>query len=105
MRVRRRQSRRARPGCRDATLISHRAWRHLSGPKVRCERRAVFLIGRAFIPIIPVIAAAPVVAQGSACAPASRGGARAQEGTQMEEVRCIGQQRFDGCWVKQWRMQ
>ena len=104
MRVRRRQSRRARPGCRDATLMFHRARRHFCGPKVRRERRASLLIDLVSIITLTATAAEPAAAPGSACAPASRGGARAQERPQMEEVRCINQQCFNRRWIKHWRM-
>ena len=89
MRVRRRQSRRVWPGCRDATLHCTRAEcgvpgptvrrqhhagveRDVSGPTVRRQRRAISTIIAVFI---STAAAAPAGASRSACGPASRGGA------------------------------
>ena len=77
MRVRRRQSRRARPGCRDATLAKQRAVRGTPEPRVRCGCRAATLITNIFSPIVAFVSAATPC---SACTPAPSGGACAQEG-------------------------
>ena len=83
MRVRRRQSRRARPGCRDATLAKQRAVRGTAEPRVRCGCRAATLIPNIFFPIVAFVSAAT---PRSACSPTSGGGACAQERASMEEV-------------------
>ena len=102
MRVRRRQSRRVRPGCRDATLAEQRARCNMSEPKVRHERRAVSIID--LIPIItPTVATAPAVSSCGARHSASCGGAGAQEGASMEEARLDQRYRIDGRWIQQRR--
>ena len=77
MRVRRRQSRRVRPGCRDATLAKQRAMRGTPEPRVRCGCRAATLITNVLFPIFTIVSTATPC---SACTPAPSGGACAQEG-------------------------
>ena len=100
MRVRRRQSRRVWPGCRDATLHCTRAECDVSGPTVRRQRRAVSIITAVFIPTAAAVSAG---ASRSACGPASRGGAGAQEDTQVEEVRPLRRRIFHRRRIQQRR--